>query len=453
MREKTMEIPQGVFETVKKLQEAGYEAYLVGGAVRDVLLGLTPQDWDVATSALPQDVMRLFPKTVPTGLKFGTVTVIAEMPIEVTAFRREGRYLDGRKPSEVRLGVTLLEDLSRRDFTVNAIAFDPVTGQYVDPFRGMEDLANGRVKIKTVGEPHRVFRDDALRLLRAFSLFAKLHYHVAEIDIAEDTISAIRQEAESIRRISAERIQMELNKIITSAIPHICLERMATVGLLQQILPELYNSRGIGQQGLGEDAFNYSLSVMSYTSPKLELRLAALLHRAAHFRCSPTSDFQGVCCAAESAALARDILARLKYSNHTIATVTHLIANQLSAFPARMPEVRRLVRKVGQEHISALLELEKAKLLAAGGRGLEDWELLVKRVEQVMASGDALTVQELQIRGSDIIKTLGIGPGPEVGRILNRLLDMVLDRPQLNERDALLSIAQKLKDGEGDRRM
>lgn len=426
-----MKVPEAVIRVIRKLQEAGFEAYVVGGAVRDWLLGLEPHDWDVATSALPEQVMALFERTVPTGLKFGTVTVVLDRPIEVTTFRREGPYLDGRRPQEVQLGVSLEEDLSRRDFTVNAMAYDPIRDIYVDPYGAKDQLLRRKVVIQTVGPPKRTFDDDALRLLRTFSLWAKLYPHVEEVSIAPEVEEAIRSQAQGLKRISVERIQQELNKIMLSPVPHLCLEQMAQLALLPQFWPELCRKQGEKQALVLKKP-----EMIPCLRPQLDLRLAAL--------------FFGVeGSASERASLARTLLARLRYAKDLTGLVVRLLEHSAFDYPRDRAGVRKLIQKVGREEILLLLELREAELKGEEGAERELLRKLKATVEEILRAGDPLTVRELEISGRDLINHWGLTPGPLIGKVLNQLLELVLEDPRLNEREKLLeaagAILRKLK--------
>lgn len=418
-----MKVPEAVITVIKKLKEAGFEGYVVGGAVRDWLLGIAPHDWDIATSALPEEVMALFDKTIPTGLKFGTVTVVLDRPLQVTTFRREGPYLDGRRPQEVQLGVTLLEDLARRDFTVNAMAYNPLTDTYVDPYGAQKELLEKNVVIKTVGPPEQTFDDDALRLLRAFSLWAKLYPHVEKVSIHGETKRAIMAKAPGLKRISGERIQQELNKILTSAVPHLCFQEMARLKLLSQFLPELCQSQG--------DLALEKPQILALVPPELSLRLAALF---LGLEIPPQ----------ERARLAQNILERLKYQKRLARLVVKLLEHSDFSYPQDDTGVRKWIQRVGREEIALLLELWEAKLRVEGSSPGEDFQELKETVTEILVAGDPLTVEELKISGGDLIAHGGLAPGPIIGKVLHELLEMVLADPQLNEREKLLKAASMI---------
>lgn len=439
-----MQIPQSIKTTITKLQEAGYEAYLVGGAVRDSLVGIEPGDWDVATAALPEQVTALFPQTIPTGLKYGTVTVVwPDCHVQVTTFRREGRYADNRRPAEVKLGVTLLEDLARRDFTVNAIAYDPLARCYIDPFNGRAALLPGEIRLQTVGDPLTTFRDDALRLLRVFSLLAKLAAHGKRVVIAAEVQAAVRREAYRLQAIASERVQKELNKILTAPRPGACLQAMAEAGLLQQLLPELDAAphRHPWTAGKGENPFG----ALDRLSPELTLRLAALLAVTIG---GPWPEKGGEDKATASTGLAKAVLTRMKYSGAVASTVVHLLQNLNFIIPGSPAEVRRFINKVGKRKVQDLLQLRRALAGEQGQGTITALEQLSHKVDTIFKGGDAVEIRDLQVNGHDLLRALDIPPGTMVGQILRSLLERVLDNPQLNEHTMLLKLAQELLAGD-----
>lgn len=426
------------------LQAGGYAAYLVGGAVRDLLRGAAPSDWDVATSARPEEILALFPGSLPTGLKYGTVTVRrGGMEIEVTTFRGEGAYSDGRHPDAVTFGVSIEEDLSRRDFTVNAMAYDPIAGRLVDPCGGMRDLK--RRILRTVGAPAARFGEDALRMLRLYRLATTL-------GLRPDRAAERAITPSLLARVSPERINGELTKILLAAFSGVGLRGLVSSGLMAEIIPELL--AGAGAQGSfhRHDVLRHSLIAAETIRPELRLRLAALLHDvgkpAARVVIRGEVHFYGH--DEIGAEMAREILGRLRYPGdltETVARLVRLHMFQLTVHPSDA-SLRHLLNKAGgPECLRDLVELRRADVVATGRtcwQAAEVWRELRDRVEEVLAAGAAFSLRDLAIDGADVMRLLGLAPGPEVGRVLNQLLDRVLEDPALNEREALLRVVKDL---------
>jgi len=387
-------VPEPVRTVCRRLTEAGFEACAVGGAVRDALLDRDIGDWDVATSARPEEVVGLFRRTVPTGLKHGTVTVLIgrgaeRQAIEVTTYRGEGAYSDARHPDSVTFGVTLEEDLARRDFVINAMAYDPVTGALHDPFRGAEDL--GRRVIRAVGDARQRFTEDGLRVMRAARFAA-----VLEFDLEAATEAAIRDALPSLERVSRERVRDELFKMLVARQPSRGLRVAARTGILESVLPEV--------------APDDAMIARVEAATDFGVRLTALLAEL-----SPQE--------------AERVGRRLRLSNAERELVVQLV----EFFPPPSPDpgdadVRRLVGLVGRERTRVLVALWRA-----AGVGAE----LGTRVLAVVESDAALTVGELCLSGADVIRALDVEAGPVIGRVLRELLERVLDDPALNRRDRL----------------
>ncbi len=440
-------MPRYVRYVVSTLRTHGFEAFAVGGAVRDRLLGREPEDWDVATSAEPRYVVSVFPRAIPTGARHGTVTVLppdgprsSARAVDVTTYRIEGPYSDLRRPDTVRFTTSLREDLGRRDFTVNALALG-LDGSVVDPHGGLGDLARGVVR--AVGDPARRFGEDALRLMRAVRLCAELGF---ELDRA--TARAIRTSAALIRRIAVERVRDELDHCLLSDAPERAFELLRTLGLLEHLIPELLE--GVGFEQNEHHAFTvweHTLITVASVPPVLRLRLAALLHDAAKPRTLSIEDGRRHFFNHEKvgAEMAEAILGRLRYDRATTAQVAHLIKSHMALhWQPEMKDaaVRRLINRVGPENISDLLYLRRADRRAAGTKegpiGLGTAALLV-RIERLMKEDQAFTVSDLAVDGDDVMRVARLEPGPQVGLILKRLLEEVLEDPALNEKGRLES--------------
>ena len=419
-----------------------FEAFAVGGGVRDTLLGLRPVDWDVATSAEPRYVMSVFPRTLPIGLRHGTVRVICPdgTEVDVTTYRREGPYSDGRRPDHVTFTGSLEDDLSRRDFTVNALALS-LSGKVTDPYGGLCDLVRGVVR--TVGPPEDRFSEDALRMMRAVRLAGQLGF---SLDPA--TARAIRKDARLLGRVSVERIRDEFERCLVLPGPAAArtLEDLRSLGLLERFIPELLETVGFVQNEHHRyTVWEHTLLVVSGVPPVLHLRLAALLHDVGKPRTLSVKDGRRHFFGHEKvgAAMAGEILHRLRYGKALRDRVVHLVRHHMALrWQPGMKDaaVRRLINRVGPENIDDLVTLRRADRRAtgtAGGRGDRETAALLVRVQRLVRSGGAFTVSDLAVDGADVMRVGGIGPGPKVGMVLRRLLEEVLEDPDLNERSRL----------------
>ncbi|MDR0999042.1 MAG: HD domain-containing protein, partial [Treponema sp.] len=439
----------------------GKQLYLVGGAVRDHFRGKKAQDWDLATDALPEEVIALFQRprqgdpggkargfVVPTGIRHGTVTVhYRGRELEVTTFRTESDYLDGRHPDKVSFAGTIEEDLSRRDFTMNAIALKLPEGKRVDPFDGIGDI-RGKI-IRCVGNPLDRFGEDGLRPLRALRFAAQLGF---ELD--RPTLEAIPKTLEVAARVSPERVRDELDKIIASPSPSLAFRLMEETGLLELFLPELAACRGVEQKGCHRfDVLDHSLLACDYAARQSypeDVRLAALFHDIGK-PLTRKADEQGIWTFHRheqvSAEMSGRIMNRLRYSNARINLVRHLVAEHMFHYEEtwRDGAVRRFVIRVGEENLENLYRLRRADTYGTSGTepAPENLAPLVSRVDAVMAEGKALSLKDLAVSGKDLIGA-GIQPGKHMGIILQELLEAVVDDPELNSREKLLEIAGKI---------
>jgi tRNA nucleotidyltransferase (CCA-adding enzyme) len=407
-------VPAPVVEVCRVLHEAGHEALTVGGAVRDALLGRQVGDWDVTTSARPEQVMQLFRRTVATGIQHGTVTVLvgrgaARCGVEVTTFRGDGAYSDARRPDEVRFGVPLEEDLARRDFVINAMAYDPIAGHLVDPFGGAADLA--RRRLRAVGDPVQRFREDGLRVMRAVRFVATLEF---VLDPA--TEAAIPQALPSLARVSWERIRDELCKLLAAPRPTTGLEIAQHSGVLGLVLPELVPTLASTAAALWAE--------IAAAPPDHCIRLAVLLGSL-------------------EPAVADEVARRLKLSNLERARVLRMVSHADAWRGPRDPvRLRRLLGEIGREWAQELL----ARWRAAGVRTGESEaiEQICALASGILAAGDALTVRELRIGGAALMKALGRGPGPWLGELLGQLLEQVHRDPSSNTPERLDALARAL---------
>ena len=433
-----IEIPQGAAWVLEQLRDAGYEAYVVGGCVRDSLLHRMPDDWDITTSAKPEDTKRIFRRTVDTGIQHGTVTVMVDRTgYEVTTYRIDGEYADGRHPEHVTFTASLLEDLKRRDFTINAMAYSPAEG-LVDEFDGIGDI-NRRV-IRAVGDPVQRFTEDALRMMRAIRFSAQLDYR-----IDEDTREGIRLLAPNLQKVSAERIRVELEKLLLSEHPEE-LKEAYELGLLRQFLPELSECMECGQNNPHHclSVGDHILCAVKAARRDKVLRLALLLHDIAKPQVKTTDEngidhFHGH--AARSAALADRILRDLKYDNQTREAAVRLIAWHDCNLGDSLPEIRKSISELGEEWFLPLLEVKTSDVEAQSDyqrdEKLGKIEYWRNAFEEIRCAGDCLSLKDLAVSGKDLIAA-GAAPGKEIGRILHEMLEEVLREPAHNTREYLL---------------
>lgn len=435
-------IPSKVLFIIDTLNSKGYKAYAVGGCVRDSLIKRTPSDWDLSTDASPQDIIDIFPRTVPTGIAHGTITVLVENEsFEVTTFREDGDYSDGRHPDSVTFTTSILEDLSRRDFTINAMAYHPLEG-LIDPYGGYKDIEAKR--ICAVGAPEQRFHEDALRMLRAVRFSSQLQF-----EIENNTLEAISKSPSSITRISKERIRDELCKLLMTPSPAEGIRLLSQCGLLQYILPDLTMSIGFQQRNPHhhKDVFDHTLLALENTAPRLNLRLSALLHDVGKPFCF-SIDKKGIGHFyghnVKSSQIAERLLKSLKFDNHTIKTVCILIKEHMSSFN-KMEEkaLKKMIVRIGIENLRDYFDLLDADMLAhKPPHDLQRIEKLKDSIMAIVNKKDPLTVRDLDINGEDLMK-IGYSAGRELGRTLDYLLDIVLSNPKMNTKPQLLKLAEE----------
>ncbi len=443
-------VPEDVLGICQRLREKGKRGWVVGGCVRDVLLGRPAKDWDVATDARPEEVLSYFRKVIPTGIKHGTVTVVVHgKPFEVTTLRGEGAYTDGRRPTEVRFLDDITEDLARRDFTINAIAVDPLEQRLIDPFDGQRDL-NARL-LRAVGEPSQRFAEDGLRILRGARFAA-----VLECEIEPKTLSAMSDTAAlaTYAKVSAERIHDEWLKALRARVPSVAFELMRTTGMLSLTCPELVEGVGCEQNRWHSfDVWGHTMAVLDACEENVVLRLAALLHdvgkpRSREFS-DKTKDYTFYNHEAIGAKMADAILRRLRSSNDDRERVVELVRHHLICYAPEWTDaaVRRWLRRVTPPLADDLLALGRADALGKGKPVDEDLSRLGElqaRAEALLAAGAAISTSDLALDGRTLMDELHLPPSRLIGDILKALVEVVTDDPNANTRERLLEEARRL---------
>ncbi len=449
-----IQIPEKVNYIIDKLTQNGYEAYVVGGCVRDMVLGRVPEDWDITTSATPEEVKRIFHRTVDTGIIHGTVTVLLDQDhFEVTTYRLDGVYEDNRHPKEVSFTSNLTEDLKRRDFTINAMAYNAKEG-FVDLFGGMEDIERGY--IRCVGKAEERFEEDALRMLRAIRFSAQLNFK-----IESSTYEAIKIKKELLRNISAERIRVELMKLLVSDHPD-RLRLLYETGITGIVLPEFDKAMVTEQNNIhhiytvGEHTIRSVCEVAGKSeenrfTPKERavLRWTMLLHdieKPNTISIGKDGQYHFYGHQEKGAMTAKEILKRLKFDNETLNAVVHLIRWHDYRFTLTPTGMRRAASKIGKEYMDLLFEVNRADTSAKNPQ-LNDKKFKTleeaKRIyKEIINQQQCVTLKELDINGKELIAA-GFKPGKKLGEVLDTLLNMVIEDPSLNRKDILLEIAKK----------
>lgn len=464
-------IPDYVQKVARMLLKEGHQCYLVGGALRDVVLGIIPDDYDLATDATPEEMLRIFPKSVATGMRFGMVSAIVpdehgeNMEVQVTTFRSEEGYVDGRWPTKVTFIKEIDQDLGRRDFTFNAMALDlssdSLDGANVekewevyDPFDGMRDL--GLKVVRAVGTPLERFKEDGLRAYKACRMAAQLGF-----DIEEETLKAISQSLPVAAQVSMERVRDEFMKmLLNSSKPSIGIELMRKTGLLELFMPELLEGYGVVQRKFhADDVYYHSLKTCDVAPDRI--KLAALLHDIGKPR-KDMGDGHFYGHDTEGAAMTETIMTRLRFSKHEIKKVVNLVKNHMFYYPhyedgmseedqQKLKEkewsdsaVRRFIARVGEENLEDLFSLRIADASSNPMTGFKPEEIaqLQIRISEVRSKDMALKVTDLKINGNDL-QDLGFS-GPEVGRKLKALLEKVIDDPMLNQKETLLELSREI---------
>jgi len=445
-----MKIPDEVQYIINTLEKNGFESYAVGGCVRDSLLGKEPKDWDICTPALPELTKKFFTghKIFETGIRHGTITLrINHNSFEITTYRIDGVYTDNRHPDKVEFASDLKEDLSRRDFTINAMAYNPKTG-IVDFFGGVKDLEYGI--IKCVGDADKRFQEDALRIMRALRLASVLGF-----SIGSDTSKAIIENKSLLNNIAVERIAAELNKLIVGNYVRGVL--LKYISVITEIIPEIAPTIGFYQNNPYHcyDVLNHILYSVENTRKDVRIRLAMLFHDIAKPECYTEADGTGHAYGHPkiSSDTAKTILLRLKYDNNTIETVTQLILYHDDDILPHRKHIRRWLNRIGEERLRQLIEVKRADAMAQSSYGrrkkIDDLTGLLILIDDIIKQRHCFALKDLAVNGRDLMNS-GITKGVMIGIILNRLMDMVIDGQIENDKIILLETAYKLfRDGNG----
>jgi poly(A) polymerase/tRNA nucleotidyltransferase (CCA-adding enzyme) len=442
----TFRLPGKIHSFAKLFSENGFECFLVGGAVRNMVAGHPSSDWDFATDATPEEVISIFRRVIPTGIKHGTVTVLYRGErFEVTTFRIDEEYSDGRRPDKVTYTGDIFEDLSRRDFTINAMAINLNTGKLIDPHDGRGDIK--RSLIRAIGDPATRFEEDGLRLLRACRFTAQLRF-----TLEEKTAEALSSCRKQLDNVSPERIRDEIVKMLSADTPSIGFKVMEKSGILADILPELARCRGIEQKGFHDyDVLDHSLySCDGGPKDAPEIRLAALLHDTGKsltveygYDGIPTFYRHEVA----SEEIAREIMERLRFSNAQTDLVCHLIRHHMFNYTPDWSDsaVRRFIARVGRERIDDLFALRRADQFGMSSNKTDSARLAEfgERLKKIIHKETALSLKDLAVNGRDLMEA-GIPGGPVLGTVLEQLLETVLDDPEMNTKERLLPLAKNL---------
>jgi poly(A) polymerase/tRNA nucleotidyltransferase (CCA-adding enzyme) len=468
----TLSLPVYVQKIARMLNKEGYQCYLVGGAIRDILLNITPYDYDLATDATPEEMLNIFPKAVSTGARFGMISAIVadergeRFEVQVTTFRSEEQYIDGRWPAKVEYIKEIDKDLGRRDFTISAMAVDlsqhdlgsssgELTWDLYDPFGGVQDI--GLKVIRAVGTPLERFKEDGLRTFRACRLASQLQF-----DLEQETFDAISEALPVAKMVSMERVRDEFVKMImNSPQPSIGIDLMRKTGLLEIFLPELLEGYGVEQKVYhADDVYWHSLKTCDIATDRI--KLAALFHDLGKPR-TDMGDGHFYGHDVEGAKMTREVMKRMRFSNAEIDKVEALVRNHMFFYPTIDDDmsaeeskdlertqwtdsaVRRFIARVGEENIDELFELRVADASAnpMASFNADEIEALERRISEVREKDMALSISDLEITGNDIIE-MGISKGPEVGTLLNALLELVLDDPIINTKEALQQKAKEI---------
>jgi len=444
-----LEIPEPVLAILHRLEESGHEAFVAGGCVRDSLLGREPRDWDVCTSALPEETAACFPdaRLLETGKRHGTITLLPDggEPVEVTTYRTDGAYSDGRRPDSVAFVASLREDLARRDFTVNAMAFHPRRG-LADPFGGERDLRSG--VLRCVGDPERRFEEDALRILRGLR-FASVY----GFSLEKETEQALRRKREGLRRISPERIREELMGLLTG--PHVESVLLAFPEVLEVFLPEITACVGFEQRSSHHslDVWGHTARAVGSAVPEDTVRLTLLLHDLGKPLCFSADEdgteyhFHGH--GKVSARLAGDILTRLRFDRHTRERVLLLVERHDVPILPEPRLIKRWLCRIGEEALRQLFAVKRGDILAKAtdtvAQSLIPLDEDEACLEEILAEKACFSTRDLAAGGRELL-ALGIPQGPQIGFLLTRLTELVIDGALPNEREPLLKEALRLLD-------
>jgi len=430
------EIPDIVLDISQRLIKSGYQAFIVGGALRDSVLGCQAKDWDVATDAIPDRIHDLFPEMTSFNLKHGTVTLVSEgRHFEVTTFRGTGGF-----------SLRIEEDLAHRDCTFNAMAYDITSKQIIDPFEGQRDIE--KKIVRAVLNPLERFQEDPLRMMRVIRFSLELGYV-----IEPETLMAIKTMAQAIDIVAKERVRDELLKVLMARRPSAGFHLMRKSGLLKGILPELVEGYRKRQNNYHKyTIYRHIMETVDSIKGDPVLRLSALFHDIAkpRVRKKINGRWRFLGHAAASAELTREIMMRLKFSNDRITRVTHLITHHMFDYKKELSDraVRRFIKRIGADNVDDLIALRKADDLAHGwGRDFEkDIEKFKSKINSQIKKSYPFTISDLAVNGHDVIKIVGLQPGPRIGQILNQLLEVVIEKPEHNKKNKLIEILKDMKE-------
>lgn len=439
-----IQYPDEVKTVAEILHKAGHESFLIGGAVRDQLLGKPAKDFDLTTDAKPKEVMRLFKRVIPTGIEHGTVTVMMrKLPVEITTYRLDGAYSDGRRPDQVAYTPNIVEDLKRRDFTINSIAYNVINGDLLDPNGGLEDLNLGI--IRAIGNPDERFDEDGLRSIRACRFASQLKFNVEE-----ETLEGIKRSLHRIPRLSKERIFDEMVKIIKTEKPSVSFHLFKETGILEILFPDLHKCIGVGQKGSHQfDVFEHSIySCDGVPASEIEVRFAALFHDIGKVKALQENSDGSIhfhMHESISSKMAYRIMKDYRFPNNYIKKICHLIEQHMFHYQDEWKDnaVRRFIAKVGKENLSDLFLLRQGDIWGTDCRHRTNQNLLdfKERIAGVLEQEHAFRIKDLDIDGNRLNSLADIPKGPKMGQVLDFLLEAVLDDPAMNREAILLELA------------
>ena len=438
-----MNVPSKIKDFCSVFNNSGFKCYLVGGAVRNLIRGIKPADFDFTTDALPDEMIRLFKRVIPTGIEHGTVTILFKgMNYEVTTFRIDGDYSNSRHPDNIEFSSSIYEDLKRRDFTINSMAYDPVSCVLLDPHEGKKDLK--RKLIKCIGDPVKRFSEDGLRVLRGCRFSSQLDF-----EIEKKTLAGMKDQGFRLEYISAERIRDEIIKILMSDRPSKAFFVMKDTGILKYIIPELESGIGVEQREMHLfDVFEHSVYSADFAEKDLTIRLAALLHDigkpdSLEIREGTRTFYNHDRISAE---MASEILKRLKFPKVVEKQVTHLIREHMFNYTEDWTDsaLRRLIARVGKENIKDLIKLRYADRAGMKGKPFEcvNDKSFISRINSILEKENAFSIKNLAVNGNILSKDADIPKGPVMGSILSFLLEAVLDDPGMNTKEKLIELAR-----------
>jgi len=435
--------PKEVIFVINKILDNGYQAFLVGGAVRDIILNKEIYDYDITTDATPDKIINIFNKVIETGIKHGTVTIVSgKMNIEVTTYRKDGDYKDFRRPENIEYSKTINEDLKRRDFTINALAYNPINNKFIDLFNGINDLTEK--KIIAINNPIDRFNEDALRMMRAVRFAVQLNFN-----IDKTVFDAIKKLNKNITKISIERINDEFTKILLSDNPAKGIRLLEQIGLLQHFLPELVKCIGVEQNKYHiYDVYEHILHALDNSKKDLIVRLSVLFHDIAKPKTRRMLHGRATFYNHEviGAELVENILKRLKYPNDIVKKVKHLVRNHMFHYtPEWKPAtIRRFINKVGVEYLDDLKEIRIADASAGNPEHKDElYNELFEKIDEILKTKAVFNIKDLAITGKDVMDKLNIKPSKKIGEILKNTLLFVLENPENNQKEILLNYIEE----------